>query len=394
MGVGGVKCPMNERLEDRRFGGDPIATIATREEAQRQLDAFVPLAGSAYARTRNEDRGPGAHDNVSRVSPYLRRRIITEAEVIAAVRARFAPSTCAKFVDEVLWRTYWKGWLEQHPETWTRYEDAVGRVLAPERCEAIDAAERGATGIPGFDDWARELVATNYLHNHARMWFASIWIFTLQLPWECGAAFFLRHLLDGDAASNTLSWRWVAGLHTRGKTYRARRENIVRYTAGRIDPGDTLAPTAPALDDPPIAAVPLGAPPPAPRGPIVLVLHEDDLGVETLELDGADVVAVAALAPQGDRAAAVETFAQSALGDALARASACFGVPAVSLSTGRALAPLAAPYAPLGPTREALDPLGVAWIMRSWDARLWPFARAGFFTFRERALRSLAKMDA
>jgi deoxyribodipyrimidine photo-lyase len=65
----------------------------------------------------------------------------------------------------------------------------------------------------------QELVETGYLHNHARMWFASIWIFTLRLPWELGADFFLRHLLDGDAASNTLSWRWVAGLHTKGKHY-------------------------------------------------------------------------------------------------------------------------------------------------------------------------------
>ena len=61
------------------------------------------------------------------------------------------------------------------------------------------------TGIEGFDDWARELVDTGYMHNHARMWFASIWIFTLRLPWALGADFFLRHLLDADAASNTLS---------------------------------------------------------------------------------------------------------------------------------------------------------------------------------------------
>jgi deoxyribodipyrimidine photo-lyase len=80
-----------------------------------------------------------------------------------------------------------------------------------------------------FDDWAQELVATGYLHNHARMWFASIWIFTLRLPWELGADFFLRHLIDGDPASNTLSWRWVGGLHTPGKTYLATADNIAEH---------------------------------------------------------------------------------------------------------------------------------------------------------------------
>ncbi len=74
---------------------------------------------------------------------------------------------------------------------------------------AYERAVEGRTGIDGFDDWARQLVETGWLHNHTRMWFASIWIFTLRLPWALGAAFFLRHLLDGDPASNTLSWRWV-----------------------------------------------------------------------------------------------------------------------------------------------------------------------------------------
>ena len=68
------------------------------------------------------------------------------------------------------------------------------------------------------------------------MWFASIWIFTLKLPWELGADFFYRHLIDGDPASNTLGWRWVAGLHTKGKTYLASPSNIIKYASKRLDP--------------------------------------------------------------------------------------------------------------------------------------------------------------
>jgi hypothetical protein len=66
------------------------------------------------------------------------------------------------------------------------------------------------------------------------MWFASIWIFTLKLPWQQGAAFFLEHLFDGDAASNTLSWRWVAGLQTKGKHYLAKAWNIEKFTQNKF----------------------------------------------------------------------------------------------------------------------------------------------------------------
>jgi hypothetical protein len=75
-----------------------------------------------------------------------------------------------------------------------------------------------------------ELKENNYLHNHTRMWFASIWIFTLNLPWQKGAEFFMKYLYDGDAASNTLSWRWVAGLQTKGKHYVAQGWNIAKFT--------------------------------------------------------------------------------------------------------------------------------------------------------------------
>ena len=213
--------------------------VATRAEALRRLDLFLPRAGRAYAEGRNSDGGPGAERSVSALSPYLRYRLLTEREVIAAVLDRHGPQTADKFVSEVLWRTYFKGWLELRPAAWTRFlaardagRDAMARSGGLAR--AVAAAEEGRTGIEGFDDWARELVDHGYLHNHTRMWFASIWIFTLRLPWALGADFFLRHLVDADPASNTLSWRWVAGLQTPGKTYLATADNIARYTSGRF----------------------------------------------------------------------------------------------------------------------------------------------------------------
>jgi len=225
----------------------------TREAALARLREFAPCAGARYAQSRNTDAGPDAPSAASRLSPYLRRRLLPEEELVSAVLSEHSLQAAEKFVQEVLWRTYWKGWLELRPSVWARFLATRDRTsLADAR--ALADAEQGRTGIEGFDDWARELRETGYLHNHVRMWFASIWIFTLRLPWALGADFFLRHLIDADPASNTLSWRWVAGLQTAGKTYLATQENIARYTQGRFAPKG-LARAATALTEAPLEPV-------------------------------------------------------------------------------------------------------------------------------------------
>jgi len=212
----------------------------TRTRGLARLAEFLPAAGRRYADTRNADDGPaeGGRSNVSQLSPWLHAGLIGEREVLEAVLRRHSPRAAEKFVAEVFWRIYFKGYLEQRPAIWADYCSGRDGALAAADANAglrraYSEAVEGRTGIEAFDAWARELVATGYLHNHARMWFASIWIFTLRLDWRLGADFFLRHLMDADAASNTLSWRWVAGLHTKGKHYLARADNIARYTAGR-----------------------------------------------------------------------------------------------------------------------------------------------------------------
>ena len=95
-------------------------------------------------------------------------------------------------------------------------------------------AIEGNTNIECFNEWVKELKENNYLHNHTRMWFASIWVFTLGLPWQLGAEFFMKHLYDGDAAANTLGWRWVAGIQTPGKNYLASEWNIKKFTNDRF----------------------------------------------------------------------------------------------------------------------------------------------------------------
>ncbi|MEL7345455.1 MAG: FAD-binding domain-containing protein, partial [Pseudomonadota bacterium] len=178
-----------------------------RAQALAKMEAFAPAMGRRYASGRNTDRGPGKHTAVSTLSPYVRRRLVTEAELVQTALAHHGLDGAEKFVQEVFWRGYFKGWLERRPSVWTAYRTGLEAdlfALDTDRRlrKSVEAAEDGATGIACMDAWAAELVETGYLHNHARMWFASIWIFTLGLPWRLGADFFYRNLLDGDPASN------------------------------------------------------------------------------------------------------------------------------------------------------------------------------------------------
>ena len=199
----------------------------SREGALKQLDAFINSELANYSFKRNFDLGPKDKSNVSCLSPYISHRLITEYEVAKTVLAKFPYQKVEKYIQEIFWRVYWKGWLELRPQVWSDFvEDLKGLKDGDNYKKAIN----GETQIECFNDWVKELKENNYLHNHTRMWFASIWIFTLNLPWQKGAEFFMKHLFDGDAASNTLSWRWVAGLQTKGKHYVAQSWNISKFT--------------------------------------------------------------------------------------------------------------------------------------------------------------------
>jgi len=321
----------------------------TRAAALARLAQFLPAAGRRYAETRNADDGPRAEGrgNVSQLSPWLHAGVIGETEVLGAVLGQHSPRAAEKFIAEVFWRVYFKGYLEQRPAIWADYcKGRDGALAALETNaglrKAYTAAAEGRTGIGAFDVWARELVATGYLHNHARMWFASIWIFTLKLDWRLGADFFLKHLMDADAASNTLSWRWVAGLHTTGKHYLARADNIARYTAGR--PGGPLAAEGLAGDE----AQPLTEPQDYPRQkpdlphpvtaadlaePFALLLHDEAAHHAPLALPAAPALVIAAARPgarsPGALGARALKFAQGALTHGMAEAAAAFGCSAV-----------------------------------------------------------------
>ena len=206
-----------------------------RDEALNRLEDFSNNNLGKYAADRNFDPGPENRNNTSLLSQYISHRIIDEQETIRAAYQKFPFKKIEKFVQEVFWRTYWKGWLEMRPQVWDDYNQDLNNLQNELNSSNYKEAIEGNTKIPCFNDWVLELKEFGYLHNHARMWFASIWIFTLGLPWQLGADFFLKHLLDGDPASNTLGWRWVAGLHTKGKHYLASEWNINKFSAKKYE---------------------------------------------------------------------------------------------------------------------------------------------------------------
>lgn len=408
----------------------PATFPRTRAEALRAWEVFLPRV-PAYDAERNGVR-PG-HQAVSRLSPAVRQRLVTEYELIAATLAAHPFARVEKFVQEILWRRYWKSWLELRPSVWTDYRaDAARRrdELRGYQARRIIELEEGRSGVEIMDYFADELRTTGYLHNHARMWFAGFWIHTEKLPWELGADFFYRHLLDADPASNTLSWRWVAGIQTVGKSYLTRRSNLERYVApdllaahagglerledklaqpARVDAVALPRPEEPAdADD---TALPADLP-----TPVGLWVHGDDLCVETVaSLEGLRPAGVFAgldaglfagekisdarrdyldatlrdgLRRAGEHFGAETTFEETAsLGDGLAAWAKAHGLGAV-VAMRPAVGPLweQVPELRRGLEREGIR-LYLVW--RPEDVQNLPHARSGYFNFWQGARADL-----
>jgi len=403
---------------------------ATRESALRRLADFLPVS-ARYSGTRN--RVLTGHDDVSRLSAAIRARLVTEEEVVREVLATHPFGPVEKFIQEVFWRSYWKGWLQQRPSVWTTFRRRVEilRREAPEpvrrRAEEVAA---GRSGVAVMDRFARELLGTGYLHNHARMWWASFWIHVEGLPWELGADHFQRHLLDFDPASNTLSWRWVAGLQTPGKTYLVRRSNLEKFAApelladatgiGRLDDDRVRAVVVQEhADTRPISLAERPERPGESEVATGLWIHEEDGSVELSSLAALrNPILLHIGIPPADAddepGPVARAWRDRAVGDAWGRANSHFDPDRWENCAGDGVDSLAQTLAGLagehgfrqlvsaelavGPLadqrdeiRKALADEGVEWIevRRPWDAALWPLARKGFFDFWDRVGRRL-----
>ena len=252
----------------------------SREKALESLDIFINHDIINYSSKRNYDFGPTERTNVSCLSPYISHRLINEYEISKKVLSKHPYQKVEKYIQEIYWRIYWKGWLELRPKVWTDFIEDLNII---NETENYHLAINGQTKIECFNDWVKEIKEYNYLHNHARMWFSSIWIFTLGLPWQKGAEFFMRHLLDGDAASNTLSWRWVAGLQTKGKNYLAQSWNISKFLNKQYKNIELRENALPLIDDREYQITPIEIKKSKSKNDY-LVVFENDLGIENLKI--------------------------------------------------------------------------------------------------------------
>ncbi len=383
----------------------------TRETALEALQSFIPRSGK-YSRDRNAV--VEGNTNVSCLSPAIRHRLLTEWEVAEAPLAKYAVSTVDKFTQEIYWRSYWKGWLSMRPEVWDDYEASFENPFS-EKAESVMA---GVGPIAVMNSFAEELTRTGYLHNHARMWFAGYWIHIARLPWAQGARFFERNLLDFDPASNTLSWRWVAGLQTPGKTYLPRRSNIEKYIAPHL-----LDPTGLELLENPVALVPENiTKPEITRADLMsdhipesggLWIHEEDLNPESSPLARFKPSAIL-VSGNGDRLSKIgaseirRRWTDSAISDAADRVEAHYAVKTECAMTADLLAwaranqlsDIVALRPEIGPLHDELralketlaeENITLHLIIRPEDQMLRPFAKSGFFPFWKKLQTRLKK---
>ena len=194
----------------------PPTLVAARE----RIAAIDP---AAYAGSRNMLEGA-----VSRLSPYLTHGVVTTARVLADVAARHRLAIDHKLVFELGWREYFRHVWQHRGEG---IFESLHEGLLPDDAYARELPQdirQGRTGVPAIDAAVRSLYATGYLHNHARLWLASYIVHLRKVHWRCGADWLYGHLVDGDLASNHLSWQWVAGTGS-SKPYLFNAENVARF---------------------------------------------------------------------------------------------------------------------------------------------------------------------
>jgi len=202
-----------------------LAFRGGRAPAVACLDGFDP---EAYARTRNHVTG-----GVSRLSPWIRHGVLSLAEVRDAALER-AGQAAEKFISELGWRHYWREvQASLGPGIGVSIEQPAARPRRPPVAAMPGDVLAAATGLACIDEFVRRLRDTGWLHNHERMWLASWLVHARGIEWRTGADWFLSHLVDGDPASNHLSWQWIAGTFS-AKPYLFNRENLDRFTGGAL----------------------------------------------------------------------------------------------------------------------------------------------------------------
>jgi deoxyribodipyrimidine photo-lyase len=213
----------------------------TREAALARIAAVQP---AEYGRSRNSLNGA-----VTYVSPYLTHGFVSVPEVLEGVRSQHRLSAQDKLVFELGWREYYRHvWQHRGNGIFKSLHEGILPEEAYTHEIPLDILS-GCTGVPAIDMSVQTLYNTGYLHNHARMWLASYMVHLRKVHWRAGADWLYGHLLDGDLASNHLSWQWVAGTGSH-KPYLFNAENVARYApAAWHSAGSVIDTSYEALDE-------------------------------------------------------------------------------------------------------------------------------------------------
>lgn len=217
---------LREQFPNAPESDDISDTIGGRQAAKAALQKIDP---AAYAKTRNLLTGA-----VTRLSPYIRYGVLSLREIRDYVLDHVKhPEDATKLINELGWRDYWQRlYFKLGDRIWQDQEEyKTGYTPNSYAADLPQDITQGTTGRVCIDNFSHDLQKTGYLHNHSRMWLAAYIVHWRRIRWQAGAKWFLQHLLDGDPASNNMSWQWVASTFSH-KPYFFNRENLERYTKG------------------------------------------------------------------------------------------------------------------------------------------------------------------
>ncbi len=217
--LGGIVAESDTQVSP--FKGSRIA-------AEERVNA---IEAKAYVRSRNFYSG-----KVTRLSPYIRHGVITQEQVRRAALSDAPAQEVEKFIQEITWRSFWQHVYANHPNwVWENVEEYKTGFTHEDYADELPEDIRSAsTESAAINHFIRDLIDTGYMHNHTRMYVASYVVHFRRVKWQAGAQFFLEHLVDGDVASNNLSWQWVASTFSR-KPYIFNLENLQKYCGDAVD---------------------------------------------------------------------------------------------------------------------------------------------------------------
>ena len=263
----------------------------------------------------------------SQLFPFLSLRLIGRQELLSRLDEWSPEGLRSPLGEALLWRFYCTGWLENYPQAWLAWRRLVQASLSGwQDREDYQSAVSGNTGIELFDNWIQRLKESGSLNLQEAKCFASLWIYSLKLPWSLGADLFCRYSLDTDLAVHLINWRLVAGSQVKDEHFAVTAQELTDWFGASTGLDKIVpSPVPPRFPSPPKLAHSIDYPtlPGDSLGSDYAVLvTPDDLSLEELARKAPQAKCVVLLDSSFglERSTLVRTFIDSAVGEAADRA--------------------------------------------------------------------------